>query len=53
MALRQYLVEEVALDCADGLLSRRDAFRRLSLLGVSGGAAAALLAACGDSALKS
>ena len=49
MALRQYLVEEVALDCADGLLSRRDAFRRLSLLGVSGGAAAALLAACGDS----
>ena len=48
MALRDYLVEEVALDCEDGLVSRREALRRLGLLGVSGAAAAALLAACGD-----
>ena len=48
MALREYLVDEVALDCEDGLLSRREALRRLGLLGVTGAAAAALLAACGD-----
>jgi carboxymethylenebutenolidase len=46
MALHQYLAEEVALDCVEGLLSRREAFRRLGLLGVSAPAAAALLAAC-------
>ena len=49
MALRQYLIEEVALDCAEGLLSRREALRRLGLLGVSVGGAATLLAACSDS----
>jgi carboxymethylenebutenolidase len=49
MALRQYLIDEVALDCAEGLVSRREALRRLGLLGVSAGGAAALLAACGDS----
>ena len=49
MALRQYLIEEVALDCAQGLLSRREALRRLGLLGVSGGGAATLLAACSGS----
>jgi carboxymethylenebutenolidase len=48
MALKDYLVQEVALDCEDGLLSRREALRRLSLLGVTGAAAVALLAACGD-----
>ena len=48
MALRDYLVQEVALDCEDGLLSRREALRRLGLLGVTGAAAVALLAACGD-----
>jgi carboxymethylenebutenolidase len=48
MALREYLVQEVALDCEDGLLSRREALRRLGLLGVTGAAAAAVLAACGD-----
>jgi carboxymethylenebutenolidase len=48
MALKDYLVREVALDCEDGLLSRREALRRLSLLGVTGAAAVALLAACGD-----
>jgi carboxymethylenebutenolidase len=45
MALREYLIEEVALDCAEGLLSRRDAIRRLGLLGVGGAAAAAMIAA--------
>lgn len=48
MALRRYVAEEIALDCADGLLTRREALRRLLLLGVSASAAASLLAACGD-----
>ena len=48
VALREYLVEEVALDCAEGLLSRREAFRRLAMLGVGSPAAAVLLASCGD-----
>ena len=48
MALHDYIVEEVALDWADGLVSRREALRRLGLLGLSTTAAAAVLAACGD-----
>ncbi len=48
MALDRYLVEEVALDCADGMLSRREAVRRLLLLGLTAPAAAALLAGCGS-----
>jgi carboxymethylenebutenolidase len=48
MALNDYLVQEVALDCQDGLLSRREALRRLSLLGVTGASAMTMLAACGD-----
>jgi carboxymethylenebutenolidase len=48
MALKDYIVDEVALDCEAGLLSRREALRRLGLLGVTGAAAAALLAGCGD-----
>jgi carboxymethylenebutenolidase len=48
MALRNYLVGEVAEDFADGLLSRREAMRRLGLLGLSLSSATALLAACGD-----
>jgi carboxymethylenebutenolidase len=48
MALNDYLVQEVALDCQDGLLTRREALRRLSLLGVTSAAAVTLLAACGD-----
>jgi carboxymethylenebutenolidase len=47
MALRGYAAEEVALDYADALITRREALRRLSLLGLGTGAAAALLAACG------
>jgi carboxymethylenebutenolidase len=48
MALRDYLVGEVAADFADGILTRRDALRRLGLLGLGAAAAATLLAACGD-----
>jgi carboxymethylenebutenolidase len=43
--LQQYLAEEVAEDLADGIITRREAMRRLGLLGVSGAAASGLLAA--------
>jgi carboxymethylenebutenolidase len=46
-ALQRYLAEEVAIDHADGIISRREALRRLGLLGVAVPAASALLAACG------
>ena len=48
MAFRPYLIEEITLDCTEGVLSRREAIRRLGLLGVSGAAAAALVAAGSD-----
>ena len=41
---QRYLAEEVAEDHADGLVSRREALRRLGLLGLGGAAAASLLA---------
>ncbi len=44
--IKQYLAEEVALDHADGLLSRREALRRLGMLGFGAVAAGSLLAAC-------
>jgi carboxymethylenebutenolidase len=47
MALEGYLAQEVALDCAEGRLTRRDALRRLVMLGLSATGATALLAACG------
>jgi carboxymethylenebutenolidase len=50
MAFHRYLVEEIALDHAAGALSRREALRRLALLGVGGAAAAALLASAGNTA---
>jgi carboxymethylenebutenolidase len=43
--LQRYLAEEVAEDHADGIITRREAMRRLGLLGVTGGAATAMLAA--------
>jgi carboxymethylenebutenolidase len=46
MALREYLATEVALDHADGHLSRREALQKLGLLGLSAAAASSLLAAC-------
>jgi carboxymethylenebutenolidase len=46
--LQRYIAEEIATDHVDGLLSRREALRRLALLGVSTAAATALIAACGE-----
>ncbi|MGB7360429.1 MAG: dienelactone hydrolase family protein, partial [Mycobacterium sp.] len=47
--LQRYIAEEIATDHVDGLMSRRDALRRLALLGVGTAAATALIAACGES----
>lgn len=46
--LQRYIAEEIATDHVDGLLSRREAMRRLALLGVGAAAASALIAACGS-----
>jgi carboxymethylenebutenolidase len=43
----QYLAEEIAENHADGMLTRREAMRRLAYLGLSAVSASALLAACG------
>ncbi len=47
--LQRYIAEEIATDHVDGLLSRREAMRRLALVGVGTAAATALIAACGES----
>lgn len=44
--LQRYIAEEIATDHVDGLLSRREAMRRLALLGIGTAAATALIAAC-------
>jgi len=41
--LQRYLAEEVAEDHADGIITRREAMRRLGLLGVGGATASTLL----------
>jgi carboxymethylenebutenolidase len=46
MALHDYLASEVGEDWADGIISRREALRRLALLGLSVGSSIALLEAC-------
>jgi carboxymethylenebutenolidase len=46
--LQRYIAEEIATDHVDGLLSRREALRRLALLGVGTVAASALITACGQ-----
>ncbi len=46
--LQRYIAEEIATDHLDGLLSRREALRRLGLLGIGAAAAGALIAACGE-----
>lgn len=46
--LQRYIAEEIAIDHVDGLLSRREALRRLALLGVGTAAATALIAGCRD-----
>jgi carboxymethylenebutenolidase len=43
--IQRYLAEEIAEDHADGLVSRREALRRLGLLGLTSAAAASVLAA--------
>ncbi len=43
--IQKYLAEEIAEDHADGFVSRREALRRLGLLGLGGAGAASLLAA--------
>jgi carboxymethylenebutenolidase len=50
--IQKYLAEEVAEDLADGIITRREAMRRLGLLGVTGAAATGLLAtfAAGEAA---
>ncbi|MET1002574.1 MAG: dienelactone hydrolase family protein [Acidimicrobiia bacterium] len=47
MALRDYLRGEVVEDYADGFLTRREALRRLGILGLGLTSATALIAACG------
>jgi carboxymethylenebutenolidase len=47
VAFRDYVAGEIAVDHRDGLLTRREALRRLGLLGLSASGASALLAACG------
>jgi carboxymethylenebutenolidase len=42
--IQRYLAEEVAEDHADGIITRREAMRRLGLLGLGSAAAATLLA---------
>ncbi|MFD6198442.1 dienelactone hydrolase family protein [Mycobacteriaceae bacterium NPDC060252] len=46
--LQRYIAEEIATDHVEGLLTRREAIRRLALLGVGTAAASALIAACGN-----
>ena len=46
--MQRYIAEEIATDHVDGLLSRREALRRLALLGVGTAAATALFSACGQ-----
>jgi carboxymethylenebutenolidase len=48
--LQRYLAEEVAEDHRDGIITRREAMRRLGLLGVTGSAATSLLAAFASAA---
>jgi carboxymethylenebutenolidase len=48
--LQRYLAEEIAEDHADGIVTRREAMRRLGLLGVTGTAAGALLGAAANGA---
>jgi carboxymethylenebutenolidase len=44
--LQRYLAEEVVVDYGDGIITRREAMRRLSLLGVGVFTATTMLAAC-------
>ena len=46
--LQRYIAEEIATDHVEGLMSRREAIRRLALVGVGAAAASTLIAACSD-----
>jgi carboxymethylenebutenolidase len=48
MAFEEYVQGEIVDDCRQGLLSRREALRRLTLLGVGAATAGVLLAGCSD-----
>jgi carboxymethylenebutenolidase len=48
MAFEDYVQSEIVADCAEGYLTRREALRRLMLLGVGAATAGALLAGCGS-----
>ncbi len=48
MAFEEYVQSEIVDDCAQGLLTRREALRRLMLLGVGAATAGVMLAGCGD-----
>jgi carboxymethylenebutenolidase len=48
---QRYLAEEIAVDHADGIISRSEALRRLALLGLSVTAASSLLAAFARNAM--
>jgi carboxymethylenebutenolidase len=52
MAFEEYVRSEVVADYAEGFLTRREALRRLVLLGMRAAAAGALLAACGGGSSK-
>ncbi len=48
--LQRYLAEEVAEDLEDGIITRREAVRRLGLMGITGAAATGLLTAAASPA---
>lgn len=48
-ALHSYLVEEVGEDYSDGIITRREALRRLGLLGLGAAAASSFISACARS----
>jgi carboxymethylenebutenolidase len=52
MAFEEYVRSEIVADCAEGFLSRREALRRLMLLGVGAATAGTLLAACSGESAK-
>jgi carboxymethylenebutenolidase len=52
MALREYVLGEITADYSEALITRREALRRLGLVGLSATAAASLLAACGGDSAK-
>jgi carboxymethylenebutenolidase len=46
--IQRYLAEEIAIDCANGHITRPEALRRFRVMGLSAAVSAALLSACGS-----